>query len=111
MTIVDIVPILSAGEPEISTALGGYLRSEGMSRLSARTRGVPSTASARRIVLSLTPDCSARVLAAPQQRAFFCRVGDCPCGRGVHVNGNAQPRLPYRSLDGGAWTFGGGKDS
>ena len=30
VTIVDIVPILSAGEPEISTALGGYLRAEGI---------------------------------------------------------------------------------
>jgi mercuric reductase len=30
VTIVDIVPILSAGEPEISTALGGYLREEGI---------------------------------------------------------------------------------
>ena len=30
VTIVDIVPILSAGEPEISTALGGYLRDEGI---------------------------------------------------------------------------------
>ena len=30
VTIVDIVPILSAGEPEISTALAGYLREEGI---------------------------------------------------------------------------------
>jgi mercuric reductase len=30
VTIVDIVPILSAGEPEISAALAGYLREEGI---------------------------------------------------------------------------------
>ena len=30
VTIVDIVPILSAGEPEISKALAGYLRQEGI---------------------------------------------------------------------------------
>lgn len=30
VTIVDLVPILSAGEPEISTALAGYLRDEGI---------------------------------------------------------------------------------
>jgi mercury(II) reductase len=30
VTIVDIVPILSAGEPEISKALAGYLREEGI---------------------------------------------------------------------------------
>jgi len=30
VTIVDIVPILSAGEPEISKALAGYLRDEGV---------------------------------------------------------------------------------
>ena len=30
MTIVDLVPILSAGEPEISAALARYLREEGM---------------------------------------------------------------------------------
>ena len=30
VTIADIVPIVSAGEPEISTALAGYLREEGI---------------------------------------------------------------------------------
>jgi pyruvate/2-oxoglutarate dehydrogenase complex dihydrolipoamide dehydrogenase (E3) component len=30
VAIVDVVPILSAGEPEISRALAGYLRAEGM---------------------------------------------------------------------------------
>jgi mercury(II) reductase len=30
VTIVDLVPILSAGEPEISAALAGYLRQEGI---------------------------------------------------------------------------------
>jgi mercury(II) reductase len=30
VTIVDLVPILSAGEPEISQALAGYLRNEGI---------------------------------------------------------------------------------
>jgi mercuric reductase len=30
VTIVDIVPILSAGEPEISRALAGYFRNEGL---------------------------------------------------------------------------------
>jgi mercuric reductase len=30
VTIVDIVPILSAGEPEISKAMAGYLRDEGI---------------------------------------------------------------------------------
>ena len=51
--IVDIVPILSAGEPEISTALAGYLREEGI----ALHEGVRPTAireTARGVALDLS---------------------------------------------------------
>jgi mercuric reductase len=45
VTIVDIVPILSAGEPEISKALAGYLREEGiLVRGGVRTKAIRKTA-------------------------------------------------------------------
>lgn len=44
VTIVDLVPILSAGEPEISRALVGYLRDEGITvRESVSTRAIRQT--------------------------------------------------------------------
>src|SRR5262249_51660247 len=43
-TIVDIVPILSAGEPEISKGLAGYLRDEGIIvRESVKTNAIRKT--------------------------------------------------------------------
>jgi len=46
VTIVDIVPILSAGEPEISAALAGYLREEGiLLREGVRPTAIRETAS------------------------------------------------------------------
>jgi len=44
VTIVDIVPILSAGEPEISQALAGYLRDEGIVvREGVKTKAIRKT--------------------------------------------------------------------
>lgn len=44
VTIVDIVPILSAAEPEISQALAGYFRDEGLTiRESVKTRAIRQT--------------------------------------------------------------------
>ncbi len=44
VTIVDIVPILSAAEPEISRALAGYFRDEGITiRESVKTRAIRQT--------------------------------------------------------------------
>ena len=46
VTIVDIAPILSAGEPEISAALAGYLREEGiLLREGVRPTAIRETAS------------------------------------------------------------------
>jgi mercuric reductase len=43
-TIIDIVPILSAGEPEISKALVGYLLDEGiLVREGVKTRAIRKT--------------------------------------------------------------------
>ncbi|HXF55348.1 MAG TPA: mercury(II) reductase [Hyphomicrobiaceae bacterium] len=45
VTIVDLVPILSAGEPEISKALAGYFRSEGIVlRENVRPQAIRKTA-------------------------------------------------------------------
>jgi len=45
VTIVDIVPILSAAEPEISQALAGYLRDEGIIiHENVKTRAIRATA-------------------------------------------------------------------
>ena len=44
VTIVDIVPILSAGEPEIATALAGYFREDGIIvRENVETRAIRRT--------------------------------------------------------------------
>ncbi|MEX2648181.1 MAG: mercury(II) reductase [Alphaproteobacteria bacterium] len=44
VTIVDIVPILSAGEPEISQALAGYFRDEGLVvRENVKTKAIRNT--------------------------------------------------------------------
>ena len=65
VTIVDIVPILSAGEPEISTALGGYLREEGI----VLREGVRPTAireTARSIALDISADGRSETIEAEQ---------------------------------------------
>lgn len=55
VTIVDIVPILSAGEPEISQALAGYLRAEGIVlREGARTNAIRKAC--KGIVLEISAD-------------------------------------------------------
>ena len=63
--IVDIVPILSAGEPEISTALAGYLREEGI----ALHEGVRPTAireTARGVALDLSAGGKSETIEAEQ---------------------------------------------
>ena len=65
VTIVDIVPILSAGEPEISTALGGYLRAEGI----VLREGVRPTAireAVRGMALDILADARSETIEAEQ---------------------------------------------
>ena len=65
VTIVDIVPILSAGEPEISAALVGYLREEGI----VLREGVTRTAireTARGIALDILADRRSETIEAEQ---------------------------------------------
>jgi mercuric reductase len=65
VTIVDIVPILSTGEPEISTALAGYFREEGI----AVREGVKATAvrkTARGVALDISADGEDETLEAEQ---------------------------------------------
>lgn len=55
VTIVDLVPILSAGEPEISQALAGHLRNEGIAiRENVETRAIRRTD--RGVVLEISSD-------------------------------------------------------
>src|SRR5262249_20135286 len=55
VTIVDIVPILSTGEPEISAALAGYLRAEGIViRESVEAKTIRKTA--RGVALDISAD-------------------------------------------------------
>ena len=55
VTIVDIVPVLSAGEPEISQAVAGYFRGEGIVvRESVETTAIRKTA--RGVALDISAD-------------------------------------------------------
>jgi len=65
VTIVDIVPILSAGEPEISTALAGYLRAEGIV-LRERVRPTAIRETARGIALEILADGRSETIEAEQ---------------------------------------------
>ncbi len=65
VTIVDIVPILSTGEPEISTALAGYFREEGI----ALREGVRPTAireTARGVALDISAGGTSETIEAEQ---------------------------------------------
>jgi mercuric reductase len=63
VTIVDIVPILSAGEPEIAAALAGYLRAEGITvRENVKPRAIRRTAAG--LALDVTAEGGEETLAA-----------------------------------------------
>jgi mercury(II) reductase len=63
VTIVDIIPILSAGEPDISKALAGYLRDEGVViRDNVRTKAIRKTE--RGIALDISADSNDETLEA-----------------------------------------------
>lgn len=65
VTIVDIVPILSAGEPEISTAMAGYLRDEGLVvRESVKTKAIRKAD--RGVALEISADGSDEIVEAEQ---------------------------------------------
>ena len=65
VTIVDIVPILSAGEPEISKALAGHLREEGIVvHENVRTKTIRKTEHG--IALDISTDATDETLAAEQ---------------------------------------------
>jgi mercury(II) reductase len=65
VTIVDIVPILSASEPEISRALAGYLRDEGVVvRENINTKAIRKTD--RGVALEISADGADEILEAEQ---------------------------------------------
>jgi len=65
VTIVDIVPILSAGEPEISKALAGYFHAEGITvRESVKTTAIRKIE--RGVALDITADGKNETLEAEQ---------------------------------------------
>jgi len=65
VTIVDIVPILSAGEPEVSTALAGYLCEEGVVlREDVRPTAIRETA--RGVALDILADGRSETIEAEQ---------------------------------------------
>jgi len=65
VTIVDIVPILSGGEPEISTALAGYLREEGIV-LHESVRPTAIRETARGVALDILADGRSETIEAEQ---------------------------------------------
>jgi mercury(II) reductase len=65
VTIVDIVPILSAGEPEISMALAGYFRNEDVVvRENVKTKTIRKTDQG--VALEISADGKDEILAAEQ---------------------------------------------
>lgn len=65
VTIVDIAPILSAGEPEISRALAGYFRNEGIAiRENVKPQRIRKTAGG--IALDITIDGKSETIKAAQ---------------------------------------------
>jgi mercury(II) reductase len=93
VTIVDIVPILSAGEPEISAALAGYFREEGIV-LRENVRPTAIRATARGVALDIVDGRTSETLDAEQ---VLVSTGRRPNTAGL---GLAEAGVELQSNDG-----------
>lgn len=111
VTIVDIVPILSAGEPEISKALAGYLREEGVVvRENVRTKAVRKTEYG--IALDISTDATDETLEAEQlliatgRRPNTEGLGLAEAGVGLLPNGGIKVDDRMRTSRPGTYAAG-----
>jgi mercuric reductase len=111
VTIVDIVPILSAGEPEISKALAGYLREEGVVvRENVRTKATRKTEYG--IALDISTDAMDETLEAEQlliatgRRPNTERLGLAEAGVGLLPNGGIKVDDRMRTSRPGTYAAG-----
>lgn len=111
VTIVDIVPILSAGEPEISKALAGYLREEGVVvRENVRTKATRKTEHG--IALDISTDAMDETLEAEQlliatgRRPNTERLGLAEAGVGLLPNGGIKVDDRMRTSRPGTYAAG-----
>jgi mercuric reductase len=94
VTIVDIVPILSAAEPEISKALSGYLRAEGIVICeSVETKAIRRTE--RGIALDICTDGRSETLEAEQ---VLVTTGRRPNTEGMGLEEAGIALLPNRGI-------------
>jgi mercuric reductase len=94
VTIVDIVPILSAGEPEISKALAGYLREEGIViRESVKTNAIHKTE--RGISLDISANGKDETLEAEQ---VLVTTGRRPNTAGLGLEQSGIELLPNHGI-------------
>jgi len=95
VTIVDIVPILSAGEPEISRGLAGYLRDEGLVvRESVKTKAIRKAG--RGVALEISADGRDEIVEAEQ---VLVTTGRRPNTEGMGLREAGVELLP----NGGIW--------
>jgi mercuric reductase len=94
VTIVDIVPILSAGEPEIAKALAGYLRDEGIViRESVKTKAIRKTEHG--VALDISADGRGGTLEAEQ---VLVTAGRRPNTTGLGLEEAGIELLPNRGI-------------
>ena len=111
VTIVDIVPILSAGEPEISTALAGYLREEGIV-LREDVRPTVIRETARGIALDILADGRGETIKAEQvlvstgRRPNTARLGLEEAGIKLLPNGGIKVDDHMRTTRAGVYAAG-----
>ncbi len=94
VTIVDIIPILSTGEPEVSKALAGYLRDEGIIiRENVRTKAIRKTE--RGIPLDISADSNDEMLEAEQ---VLVTTGRRPNPADLGLEESGVELLPNRGI-------------
>jgi mercuric reductase len=94
VTIVDILPILAAGEPEVSQALAGYLREEGIViRENVETQSVGRTA--RGVALNIFAEGREETLEAEQ---LLVTTGRRPNTEGIGFGEAGVKLLPHGGI-------------
>jgi mercury(II) reductase len=111
VTIVDIVPILSAGEPEISAALAGYLREEGMT-FRENVRPMAIRASEGGVALDILDSGrddtleAAQVLVSTGRRPNTAGLGLAEAGVELLPNGGIKVDAQMRTTRAGVYAAG-----
>lgn len=111
VTIVDIVPILSAGEPEVSRALAGYFRDEGITlHENVKTRAIRRTEHG--VVLDVSSDGRDETIEAQQvlvttgRRPNTAGLGLEEAGVKLLPNGGIQVDEQMRTTRAGVYAAG-----